>query len=158
MSINQNKKVQKFAIGFASVVALVVVGSAVASAGGSDTTAKPNPAPNAAPSAPAKTEGDTNPQPTPVKKTALQEFQACVAKGGTPNEKAAVKHVVKLSGMDDWNGILDNPKAFADWNGGIKRSADATLIASAFADCYESDNGLLTVYSADGHVAGNGQF
>jgi hypothetical protein len=149
--------VQKFAILFASGVAVLVVGSAVASAGSSDRgTAKPNPAPNAAPSAPS--EGDTNPQPDPVRKTPLQEFQACVAKGGTATEKAAVKHVVKLSGMDDWNGILDNPKAFTDYTGGIRRGADATLIASAFADCYKSDNGLLTVYTSDGHVAGNGQF
>ena len=157
MSANQNKKVQKFAIAFASVVALAVVGSAVASAGDGDTTAKPTPAPNAAPTAPS--EGDSNPQPDPIKKTPLQEFQACVAKGGTATEKAAVKHVVKLSGMDDWNGILDNPKAFTDWTGGFaKHSGDATLIASAFADCYKSDNGLLTVYTSDGHVAGNGQF
>ena len=152
-----SKKVQAFAIAFASVVALGVVASAVADSGDGGTTAKPTPAPNAAPTAP-KEEGDSNPLPDPVKKTALQEFQACVAKGGTATEKAAVKHVVKLTGMDDWNGILDNPKAYADWKGGIKNMADANLIASAFADCYKSDNGLLTVYSADGHVAGNGQF
>lgn len=157
--MSRNKRVQKFAIIFASGVAVLVIGSAVASAGGGDTDAKPNPAPNAAPTAPAKTEGDANPQPDPVKKTPLQEFQACVAKGGTATEKAAVKHVVKLSGMDDWNGILDNPKAFTDWTGGFaEHSGDATLIASAFADCYKSDNGLLTVYTSDGHVAGNGQF
>jgi hypothetical protein len=154
-----SKRVQKFAIAFASGVAVLVVASAVASAGGDDgKTATPSPKPNAAPTAPAKTEGDTNPQPDPVRKTPLQEFQACVAKGGTATEKAAVKHVVKLSGMDDWNGILDNPKAFTDYMGGIRRGADATLIASAFADCYKSDNGLLTVYTSDGHVAGNGQF
>lgn len=154
-----SKKFQGFAIAFASVVALGVVGSAVASAGGDDgKTAKPTPAPNAAPT-PAKEEGDSNPQPTPVKKTPLQEFQACVAKGGTATEKAAVKHVVKLTGMDDWNGFLDNPKAWTDWKGGIlEHGADANLIASAFAGCYKSDNGLVTVYGADGHVMGNGQF
>jgi hypothetical protein len=154
-----SKKFQAFAIAFASVVAVGVVGTAVASAGGDDKVAKPTPAPNAAPKAPAKEEGDSNPQPDPVRKTPLQEFQACVSKGGTPTEKAAVKHVVKLTGMDDWNGFLDNPKAWTDWKGGIlEHGADANLIASAFADCYHSDNGLVTVYTSDGHVAGNGKF
>lgn len=151
-----SRKFQAFAIAFASVVALGVVGSAVASSGSDDTKAKPTPAPNAAPSAPS--EGDTNPQPDPVKATPLQEFKACVEEAGTSEEVAAVSHVVKLTGMDDWNGILDNPKAYTDWKGGIRRNADANLIASAFASCYKSDNGLITVYSADGHVAGNGQF
>jgi hypothetical protein len=152
-----SKRVNKFAIVFASAVAAIVIVSAVASGGSSeaDSSATPEPQPNSAPA----TEGDSNPQPTPVKKTALQEFQACVAKGGTATEKAAVKHVVKLSGMDDWNGILDNPKAWTDYTGGLAaHGSDATLIASAFADCYQSDNGLVTVYDKDGHVAGNGQF
>lgn len=154
-----SKRVQKFAIGFASLVAVAVVGSAIASNGdGGSAKATPNPAPNAAPSAPAKPEGDSVPQPSQLKRTPLQEFQACVEEGGTTDEVTAVSHVVKLSNMDGWNGILDNPKAFTDWKGGLAHSADATLIASAFADCYHSNNGLITVYTADGHVAGNGQF
>jgi len=152
-----SKRIQKIAMGVATVVAGIVIVSAVASSG-SQSDAKPNPAPNAAPSAPAKPEGDSVPQPSQLKRTPLQEFQACVEEGGTTDEVAAVGHVVKLSNMDGWNGILDNPKAFTDWKGGLAHSADATLIASAFADCYKSNNGLITVYTADGHVAGNGQF
>lgn len=152
-----SSKAQKTAIIFASGIAAIIVVSAVANAGADDkpSTSVATPAPKAN-TAPA--EGDSNPQPSPVKKTPLQEFQACVAKGGTATEKVAVKHITKLSNMDDWNGILDNPKAWTDWTGGLTHSADATLIASAFADCYKSDNGLLTVYTSDGHVAGNGQF
>lgn len=153
-----SKKVQAFAIGFASIVALGVVASAVSSADDGGKTAKPNPAPNAAPKAPS--EGDSNPQPTPVKRTPLQEFQMCVEEGGTPTEVKAVKHVVKLSNMDDWNGILDNPKAWTDYSGGAfgGHGPDAALVASAFADCYKSKNGLVTVYDKDGHVMTTGQF
>lgn len=154
-----SKRVQKFAILIASGVAVLVVGSAVANAGddGKPGTSTATPAPQ--PNDPPKDEGDSKPQPDPVKKTPLQEFQACVAKGGTATEKAAVKHVTKLSGMDDWNGILDNPKVFTDYTGGLfEHGDDATLIAAAFADCYKSDNGLVTIYDKDGHVAGNGQF
>lgn len=156
-----SKKVQKFAIGFASVVAALVVASAVANAGDDSSAAKPVPTPsaNTAPQAPAEDEGDSKPLPDPIEKTPLQEFQACVADGGTPTEKAAVKHVTKLSGMDDWNGILDNPKVWTDYTGGLfKHASDAELIASAFADCYKSDNGLVTIFDRDGHVAGNGRF
>lgn len=159
MSTRQNKKVQKFAIGFASVVAVLVVGSAVASAGGGDTSAKPTPAPNAAPSAPAKTEGDTNPQPDPIKKTPIQEFKACIQEKGMVAEKTAGTHVTKLSGMDDWNGILDNPKIWTNYVGGFAaHAAEGNVLASVFADCYSSENGLVTVYGQDGHVIGTGQF
>jgi hypothetical protein len=152
-----SRKFQAFAIAFASVVAIGVVASAVSSADDNKptTTATPTPKPND----PPKAEGDSNPQPEPVKATPIQEFKACVEEGGTPTENAAVRHVVKLTGMDDWNGFLDNPKVWTDWKGGIlEHGADANLIASAFADCYKSDNGLVTVYTSDGHVAGNGKF
>lgn len=142
-----SKTIQKFAFGFAAFVAALVIVTAVAD----DADGVKAPTAEATPS----------PQPNkpPVDRTYLQKFQACVANGGTATEKAAVGHVTKLSGMDDWNGVLDNPKAFTDFNGGMAaHGADATLIAAAFADCYKSDNGLITVYDRDGHVVGAGNF
>jgi len=162
VSVNQNRKVQKFALGFAGVVALIVVGSAVASAGGSDekSTPTPKPTPNAAPKAPAedKVEGDTQPQP-PLK--SIEGFKACIQQKGMVAEKAAGTHVTKLSNMDDWNGILDNPKIWTNYHGGMfddDNAANANVLTAVFAECYSSKNGLVTVYSDNGHVIGTGQF
>jgi hypothetical protein len=107
----------------------------------------------------AKAATPTHKTTTKAAVSPLKEFQACVAKTGTATEKAAVKHVVKITNMDGWNGVLDNPKVWTDYRGGIAaHGSDAVLIASAFAGCYESNNGLVTVFDKDGHVAGNGQF
>lgn len=150
------KKSTKIVLG--SVAGVVLIAGISSAAGGSDESAKPNDnsavsqtsEPSASPAKKAE---------APKKETSpLQEFVACVNKSGTATEKAAVKHVTKLTNMDDWNGILDNPKAWTDWEGGIQHTADANLITSAFAGCYKSDNGLITVYTADGHVAGTGNF
>lgn len=164
MSVNQNKKVQKFAIGFASVVALICVGAAV-SGGGSDDKGTPTPKPNAAPSAPAKekakadrdvVEGDSVPQP---RTKSIEGFKQCIQQVGMVAEKTAGTHVTKLSNMDDWNGILDNPKIWTNYVGGFAaHAAEGNVLASVFADCYSSKNGLVTVYGQDGHVIGTGQF
>lgn len=153
-----SKKVQAFAIAFASVVALGIVATAVADSGGDGTTTKPTPAPNAAPKAPTedKVEGDTQPQP-PLK--SIEGFKACIQQKGMVAEKTAGTHVTKLSGMDDWNGILDNPKIWTNYKGGFAaHAAEGNVLASVFADCYKSKNGLVTVYGEDGHVIGTGQF
>lgn len=104
------------------------------------------------------------PQPSSVTDRAttrlhdIPEFKACVNRDGTPQQKAAVQHITKLTGMNDWDGVRDSAKAWTDWTGGIKHAADANLITSAFADCYQSGDGRIAVYTSDGHVAGTGEF
>ncbi|MEV0556249.1 hypothetical protein AB0I27_22705 [Streptomyces sp. NPDC050597] len=93
-------------------------------------------------------------------KSQAEEFKACVAKSGTPAEKSAVGHVTKVTGADKSNGILDAAEVFTDYTGGFmsKNNGDAKLIASAFASCYESENGLVTVYGNDGEMISNGNY
>lgn len=152
-----SKRVQKFAIAFASGVAVLVIASAVASAGSDDKpSATPTPKPNAAPTAPAEPEGDSVPQP---RLKSIEGFKACIQQKGMVAEKTAGTHVTKLSNMDDWNGILDNPKIWTNYKGGFAaHAAEGNVLASVFADCYSSKNGLVTVYDVDGHVMGTGQF
>lgn len=92
--------------------------------------------------------------------TQAEEFRACVAKSGTPTEKAAVEHVTKVTGADKRNDILDAPEVFTDFSGGLTgpHQGEGKLIASAFASCYESDNGLVTVYDKDGELLANGNY
>lgn len=87
-------------------------------------------------------------------------FRNCVAKNGSPGEKAAVQHVTKVTGTKDRNDILDAPDVYTDFTGGLmsKDQGKAKLIASAFASCYDSDNGLVTIYGADGEMMANGKF
>lgn len=151
---------QKFAILLASGVAVIVVATAVGSAGADKSSdAKPSPTVAAAPKAPtkeSKTEGDTVPQP-PLK--SLEGFRACIQQKGMVADKTASTHVTRLSNMDDWNGILDNPKIWTNYVGGLAaHAAEGNVLASVFAECYSSTNGLVTVYDADGHVMGTGQF
>ncbi|MFC7511057.1 hypothetical protein ACFQV4_10790 [Streptomyces thermocarboxydus] len=79
---------------------------------------------------------------------------------GTAQEKEAVAHVIKVQGADEQNDILDTADIYTDFTGGImgEGSGPAKLIASAFADWKQSENGLVTVYDADGELLGNGQF
>ncbi len=95
-----------------------------------------------------------------MKKTQAEEFTDCVSKTGTPTEKVAVKHVTKVTGADRRNDILDNAEIYTDFTGGFMSSngGDAKLIASAFTSCYESDNGLVTVYGEDGEMIANANF
>ncbi|MEU3038187.1 hypothetical protein [Streptomyces griseoaurantiacus] len=87
-------------------------------------------------------------------------FKACVAKKGTAGEKAAVAHVTKVTGTDKRNDILDAAEVFTDFTGGFMSAdaGDAKLITSAFTSCYESDNGLVTVYGSDGDMITNGNY
>ncbi|WP_246094868.1 hypothetical protein [Streptomyces roseicoloratus] len=88
------------------------------------------------------------------------EFKAFVAKSGTDAEKGAIKHVVKVTGADDQNNILDTADIYTDFKGGLMSddAGKAKLIAAAFADWKHSKNGLVTVYGEDGQLITNGKF
>ncbi len=89
-----------------------------------------------------------------------EQFKAFVEENGTAQEKEAVSHVTKVQGADEQNDILDTADIYTDFTGGLmgEGSGPAKLIASAFADWKQSENGLVTVYDADGELLGNGQF
>lgn len=144
-------------MGMAAVVAGIVVLSAVAGhADDSKAAPTPKPTPNAAPSAPGKTEGDSNPMPE--LKTELDKFKWCVNSHGIAGEKAAVKHVIKVQLID--HTVADQGKVYTNYSGGMfgGDGSNSELLISAFADCYSSDNGLVTVYDKDGHVMGVGNY
>ncbi|CAL9466997.1 hypothetical protein ACWDU0_11980 [Streptomyces cellulosae] len=94
------------------------------------------------------------------KASQAEQFKAFVEENGTAQEKEAVAHVIKVQGADEQNDILDTADIYTDFTGGImgEGSGPAKLIASAFADWKQSENGLVTVYDADGELLGNGQF
>ncbi|WP_234365180.1 hypothetical protein [Streptomyces sp. RTd22] len=89
-----------------------------------------------------------------------REFADFVAKNGTPPEKAAVGHVTKVQGADEQNDVLDSAEVWTDYTGGMMgpHASDGKLIASAFADWKNSENGLVTVYDAEGEILSNGNF
>ena len=99
-------------------------------------------------------------QPKASEESETAKFRACVRSKGTEPERAAISNVVKVTGADKLRGYLDMPKVFTSYSGGIfgPHGTDGVLIASAFATCYTSENGLVTVYDRDGHVLANGQF
>ncbi|MGX1030047.1 hypothetical protein RKD37_005431 [Streptomyces ambofaciens] len=94
------------------------------------------------------------------KASQAEQFKAFVQKNGTPKEKDAVSHVTKVQGADEQNDILDAADVYTDFTGGImgEGTGPAKLIASSFADWKDSENGLVTIYDADGELLGNGQF
>ncbi|MET9775404.1 hypothetical protein ABZ023_14285 [Streptomyces sp. NPDC006367] len=94
------------------------------------------------------------------KASQADRFKAFVEKNGTATEKQAVSHVTKVQGADEQNDILDTADVYTDFTGGImgEGTGPAKLIASAFADWKDSDNGLVTVYDAEGEILGNGEF
>ncbi|MFC9506751.1 hypothetical protein [Streptomyces sp. NPDC057002] len=49
---------------------------------------------------------------------------------------------------------------FTDYTGGIvgPHQGEGKLIASAFTSCYESENGLVTVYDKDGELLANANY
>ncbi|GAA3855194.1 hypothetical protein [Streptomyces lannensis] len=159
-------------IGFGclGVVALFVVIGIVAAlaGGGSDSTdnsnkdkaiaaASSDPKAHDSQKAPAKKPAE---KPVESNKTQAEQFQACVAKSGTPTEKSAVKHVTKVTGTDKRNDLLDSAEVWTDYTGGFMsdNSGDAKLIATAFTSCYESKNGLVTVYGKDGDMITNANY
>jgi hypothetical protein len=111
-----------------------------------------------------KTDGASGAKPAEgkavEKASQAEQFKAFVRKNGTPKEKDAVSHVTKVQGADEQNDILDAADVYTDFTGGImgEGTGPAKLIASAFADWKDSENGLVTIYDADGELLGNGQF
>lgn len=135
-------------LGCAGIIALFVI-AGIATSGGSDDSGDTSNKDKAvaADSEPKKAEpADEKPQ--------AEQFRACVAKNGTDTEKAAVKHVTKVTGADKRNDILDSAEVFTDFTGGLMgpHQGEGKLIASAFTSCYESKNGLVTVYDKDGEL------
>lgn len=94
------------------------------------------------------------------KASQAEQFKSFVDKNGSPNEKDAVAHVTKVQGAEEQNDILDSADVYTDFTGGLmgEGTGPAKLIASAFADWKQSENGLVTVYDADGEILGNGNF
>nr|WP_243870283.1 hypothetical protein [Streptomyces liangshanensis] len=147
---------------------VVVVGIA---AGGSD-GGKPSDTAAVAPEkkadAPAKDAKDADAAPAAKEKpaapaeerSAADRFKAFVTKNGLDTEKSAVEHVTKVQGADEQNDILDSVDIYTDYSGGFmsENASQAKLIASAFADWKDSENGLVTVYGKDGDLITNGNF
>ncbi|MFI2379598.1 hypothetical protein ACH5AO_31770 [Streptomyces sp. NPDC018964] len=156
----------KSKIALGAVVGIVIIGAASANSGDSeggsggkgtsvsaeqrsgDTTSD-----GASDAKPAEDEGTE-------KASQAEQFKAFVRKNGTPQEKEALSHVTKVQGADEQNDILDAAEVYTDFTGGLmgEGTGPAKLIASAFADWKQSDNGLVTVYGADGEIIGNGNF
>jgi hypothetical protein len=92
--------------------------------------------------------------------TEAEKFQDCVTNTGTATEKEAAKHVTKVTGTEDVNNVIDAAEVFTDYAGGMlgPHQGDGKLIASAFASCYKSDNGLVTVYDEGGDLLANGRY
>ncbi|MEV5702550.1 hypothetical protein AB0L55_34315 [Streptomyces anthocyanicus] len=167
----------KTKIALGAVVGIAVIGALSANAGDGDGGAKSGDRTSAsagekqdgagaegAKADGAKADGASEAKPAEdkaaEKASQAEQFKAFVQKNGTPKEKDAVSHVTKVQGADEQNDILDAADVYTDFTGGIMGSGTgpAKLIASAFADWKDSENGLVTIYDADGELLGNGQF
>ncbi|MFC8097003.1 hypothetical protein ACH4MG_14445 [Streptomyces sp. NPDC017454] len=164
----------KTKIALGAVVGLVVIGAVSANSGDgggdgkSDSRTSASSGENSGEnSGGAKSDGtdgksDAKPAEDKAVEKASQadQFKAFVQKNGTAAEKDAIAHVTKVQGADEQNDILDAADVYTDFTGGImgEGTGPANLIASAFADWKQSENGLVTVYDADGELLGNGEF
>ncbi|MFC9832099.1 hypothetical protein ACFVI5_32565 [Streptomyces albogriseolus] len=160
----------KTKIALGAVVGIVVIGAVSANAGDSDTgsadkgaSASADRQPGGAKDAGAGAgagKGKEKAEKAEKKVSQAEQFKAFVEENGTAQEKEAVSHVTKVQGADEQNDILDTADVYTDFTGGImgEGTGPAKLIASAFADWKQSENGLVTVYDADGELLGNGQF
>lgn len=146
--------------GCLGIVALFIVIAAIGAAAGGDS--KDTTSSDKAVTADDKPKsGDAKKdEPAEDKGSQADQFKACVAKDGTPTEKTAIKHVTKVTGADKNNDILDAAEVFTDFTGGMMgpHAPDGKLIASAFASCYDSENGLVTVYDKGGEILSNGNY
>ncbi|MFG3251461.1 hypothetical protein [Streptomyces sp. NPDC048187] len=163
----------KAKIALGAVVGIVVIGAVSANAGdgdgdtgsGSRTSAGADEKTGGA-KADGGTQADGASDAKPAEDKAVEkasqaeQFKTFVKKNGSANERDAVSHVTKVQGADEQNDILDAADVYTDFTGGImgEGTGPAKLIASAFADWKDSENGLVTVYDADGELLGNGQF
>ncbi|MGC0383151.1 hypothetical protein [Streptomyces sp. SAI-129] len=157
----------KTKIALGAVVGIAVIGALSANSGdgdgdaGSDSRTSANSGEKADG---AKSDGASDAKPAEdkavEKASQAEQFKAFVQKNGTPKEKDAVSHVTKVQGADEQNDILDAADVYTDFTGGImgEGTGPAKLIASSFADWKDSENGLVTIYDADGELLGNGQF
>lgn len=156
----------KFALGCggAVVAALILMGgcAALVASDGDDDSMRKTDSPQTSQSTSSKKPKDKPTDTGNVKPPAseAEQFKGCVNKNGSAAEKGAVSHVTKVTGTDDRNDIFDAPEVFTDFTGGFMSTdqGKAKLIASAFASCYESENGLVTVYGSDGEIIANGNF
>ncbi|MDG9692849.1 hypothetical protein CJI59_24650 [Streptomyces sp. Alain-F2R5] len=157
----------KTKIALGAVVGIAVIGAVSANSGDGGGEAKSDNRTSAgAEEKPGGTKGDGAPDAKPAEDKAAEkasqadQFKDFVQKNGTPSEKEAVSHVTKVQGAEEQNDILDAADVYTDFTGGImgEGTGPAKLIASAFADWKQSENGLVTVYDADGELLGNGNF
>ncbi|MGC0376824.1 hypothetical protein [Streptomyces sp. SAI-229] len=156
----------KSKIALGAVVGIVVIGAASANSGDSDGGSADTSTSASAEqrSGDTKQDGASDAKPAEDKGTEkasqAEQFKAFVRKNGTPQEKDAASHVTKVQGADEQNDILDAADIYTDFTGGImgEGMAPAKLLTSAFADWKQSDNGLVTVYDADGELLGTGNF
>ncbi|WP_217142793.1 hypothetical protein [Streptomyces sp. AC627_RSS907] len=162
----------KTRVALGAVVGLAIIGAVSANSGdgGSDgaSDSRTSVGANEKPGG-AKADGKSDAKPAEdkaaegkaaEKASQADQFKAFVEKNGTPTEKQAVSHVTKVQGADEQNDVLDAADVYTDFTGGImgEGTGPAKLIASAFADWKQSENGLVTVYDADGEILGNGNF
>ncbi|GAA2546477.1 MULTISPECIES: hypothetical protein [Streptomyces] len=156
----------KSKIALGAVVGIVVIGAVSANSGDTDggSGGKGSSASAEQRSGGARSDGGSDAKPADdegvEKASRAEQFKAFVQKNGTAQEKEAVSHVTKVQGADEQNDILDTADVHTDFTGGItgEGMGPAKLIASAFADWKQSENGLVTVYDADGELLGNGNF
>ncbi|WP_431781723.1 hypothetical protein [Streptomyces chumphonensis] len=155
-----------------AVVAFTIFGSIIGALGEDDTADTKAPPAAAADDKPAdepepKAEEKEEPEPEPEEKPAekpepsqADQFKACVADKGTPAEQDVIGHVTKVTGTDNRNDIIDTAEVFTDYKGDLisDDAASGKLIASAFATCYQSDNGLVTIYNQSGEILSNGNY
>lgn len=96
----------------------------------------------------------------PKSRADADAFKAYVKDNGTPQEKQAAEHVVKL--RISGNDALGVATITTDLEGDLTSGSADTgkLIASAFADWKQSDNGssLVTINSGSGELLANGNY
>lgn len=113
-----------------------------------------------APAEPAPTGEKEEPAPAPDRSDA-EEFKAFATANGSPEEKAAVDHVVKVQGNSE-DSFVPMVEVHTNLTGDMMSSDASTgkLIATAYADWKTSDegSGLVTVYNATGDIMSNGNF
>ncbi|MFD6276861.1 hypothetical protein ACFWFI_14985 [Streptomyces sp. NPDC060209] len=139
------------------VIVTIATGGGDDSSKGSDTAAT---APQKQADAEPAEKADDKPAEKKQELSQADQFKAFVEKSGTAAEKAAAEHITKVQGADESNGILDAADVYTDFTGGLMgpHQGEGKLLASAFADWKDSENGLVTIYDEDGEILSNGNF
>lgn len=150
------------AFGCGSIVVLAIFGGCMAAITSSSNDSKSSASDGKSTSSAASKSSDQPKDTGNVKPpaTEAEQFKGCINKNGTATERKAAGHITKVTGSGTRNDVLDAPEVFTDFSGGLMgpHQGEGKLIASAFASCYESDNGLVTVYDKDGEILANGKF